>query len=717
MIYQKKDYQALYEAMAEDLKARLPEMTDFEPGSVVRSLLETIAFEQSVFYEQLDYVYNASFVNTAASVNLEKVVAILDVKRNEPDFTTGVVTFTKEADAEGEVIIPIGTLVVTEDNPDEDPVRKAFLTIEEGRMGEGINTVEVKVQAEIRGPKMATKLNTVVVMPRPISGVESVTNTKDIRFLGRDRETDEELRSRAKNTLLAAGRASNTSIEQALLAMPNILDVKILENEERPGVIEVYVDGLTQDNSKTLATRLDEVRAAGIYARLKPADRVKVMAVVKLQPHESVISDELVALEQQVTEAVVSYIRDRKMGEPLSLTRLTSEMLNVKGVQDVERMQIVLQPREVRQDGKLIITDVVGVENPEEQEVTFLLGKNAKGERVYQVPSDPKNIRNLSKPEVSRFVPTDLRIVAEMKPLPIQFHIKVKYPNAQSLGTIQGKINAALAGKDFTAEEFTAENELGLSKTVLDKYLKTVNAYFAQVSQNLADSLQSLRVDPMGDAYAEFLSWMRSTSGLSGEQAEPYESGEYAMDEAQVKTKYYALAEDKSSDKPADKKNKMNRPVREALQSILEAHANQALAGFPESDFAANLLADATVDLRAKLDTLKREIISLNQNIANHQLKIVNKPNDAKVSTWETTVTNAQKDLVKKQKSQDDLQSKISNITNGLKNLMAAWSKAVQQRFLDLVTDKNLNTFTQGISKITDFDLSLRLRTTNFENR
>ncbi|HAA19092.1 MAG TPA: hypothetical protein DCP28_10090 [Cytophagales bacterium] len=703
--------------MAEDLKARLPEMTDFEPGSVVRSLLETIAFEQSVFYEQLDYVYNASFVNTAASVNLEKVVAILDVKRNEPDFTTGVVTFTKEADAEGDVVIPIGTLVVTEDNPDQDPVRKAFLTIEEGRMGEGINTVDVKVQAEVRGSQMATKANTVVVMPRPIAGVESVNNPTDIRFQGRERETDEELRSRAKSTLLAAGRASNTSIEQALLAMPNILDVKILENDERPGVIEVYVDGLNQDNSKALATRLDEVRAAGIYARLKPADRVKVTAVVKLLPHESVISDELVALEQQVTEAVVHYIRDRKMGEPLSLTRLTSEMLNVKGVQDVDRMQMVLQPREVRQDGKLIITEAEGVENPEEQEVTFLLGKNNEGERVYQVPSDPKNILNLSKPEVSRFVPTNLRIVAEMKPLPIQFHVKVKYPNTQSLGIIQGKIDAALAGKDFTADEFTAENELGLSKTVLNKYLKTVNAYLTEVSEHLSDALKSLRVDPLGDAYAEFLSWMRNASGLSGEQTESYDSGEYTLEEAHVKAAYYALAEDKTSDKPANKKNKMNRPVRVALKKILEEHANQALAGFPESDFAADLLADATVDLRAKQDTLKREVMELNQTIANHQLKIVNKPNDGQVGAWETTVSNAQKDLVKKQKSQDDLQSKISNITNGLKNLMSAWSQAVQQRFLDLITDKNLNTFTQGISKITDFDLSLRLRTTNFERK
>lgn len=717
MIYQKKDYRALYEALAEDLKTRLPEMTDFEPGSVVRSLLETIAFEQSVFYQQLDYVYNASFVNTANSINLEKVVAILDVKRNEPDFTTGVVTFIKETKAEGEVVIPIGTLVVTEDDPNQDPVRKAFLTIEEGRMDENTSAIAVKVQAEVRGPSMATKANTVIVMPRPIPGVESVHNTEDIRFLGRDRETDEELRSRAKSTLLAAGRASNTSIEQALLAMPNILDVKILESDERPGVIEVYVDGLTQDNSKTLATRLDEVRAAGIYARLKPADRVNIQAIVKLIPHDSVISDELALLEQQVTEAVGQHIRDHKMGEPLSITRLTSEMLNIKGVQDVERMQFILQPQEAKKHGEWVITDTEGIENPENQEVTFLIGKNAEGQKVYQVPADTKNIRNLFNPEVSRFAPSDLRIVAEMKPLPIQFHVKVKYPNDQSQSTILGKINAALSEKNFTAEEFTEQNELGLSKKVLNKYLKTVNAYYAQVSQQLTKSLESLRVDPLGGAYAEFLTWMRNTSRLSGEPSKPFDAGDYSMDETQVKAQYYILAEDKTSDKPADKKNKMHRPVRVALKKILEDYANQALAGFPESNFASDLLADATIDLRAKLDTIKREIIGLNQTIANHQLKIVNKPNDPQVSAWEKIVTDAQKDLVKKQKAQDDQQSKISNITNGLKNLMEVWSQAVQQRFLDLVSDKNLNAFTQGISKVSDFDLSLRLRTTNFEQQ
>ena len=83
MAYLKKNQQDIYENMVADLRSRLPEVTDFQQGSVIRSLIETLAFEQATFYQQLDHIYNASFVNTASGPNLEKVVAILDVYRNE----------------------------------------------------------------------------------------------------------------------------------------------------------------------------------------------------------------------------------------------------------------------------------------------------------------------------------------------------------------------------------------------------------------------------------------------------------------------------------------------------------------------------------------------------------------------------------------------------------------------------------------------------------
>src|SRR5262249_43153409 len=137
--------------------------------------------------------------------------------------------------------------------------------------------VDVRIQAEERGKKMVGDPETVVVMPRPVPGIKSVTNKKPIRFLGRDRETDVELRQRAKQALLASGRASVTSIENALLSVSGVREVRVKEDfptDENPqggalGKIDVYVDGLTTQNAPMLRERLDQVRAAGVYVVLK----------------------------------------------------------------------------------------------------------------------------------------------------------------------------------------------------------------------------------------------------------------------------------------------------------------------------------------------------------------------------------------------------------------------------------------------------------------
>jgi uncharacterized phage protein gp47/JayE len=66
-------------------------------------------------------------------------------------------------------------------------------------------------------------------MPRPIAGIKAVINREATHFTGKRRETDEELRERAKNALIASGKATLISLEDALLSLPGVKDVKIKE--------------------------------------------------------------------------------------------------------------------------------------------------------------------------------------------------------------------------------------------------------------------------------------------------------------------------------------------------------------------------------------------------------------------------------------------------------------------------------------------------------
>lgn len=371
MAFEKPGFRDLYAALETDLRRRAPALTDWEEGSVVRSLFESFAFEMALLYEQMESVYNAGYVDTATGANLERVVAVLGITRNEPDFATGVVTFERDPGASAAVTVPAGTLVTT---PEQDGARKAYLTIEDAVLEPGATAAEARVQAEERGAGMIADSGTVTVMPRPVPGVKTVRNARPIRFLGRERETDEELRDRARNALLASGRASETSIENALLGLPGVRGVRVVEDFSTGaaeateaakdggtalgrGAVRVFVDGLTPENAGRLRERVDEVRAAGVLVLMEPAVPVNVEAVLRIEADPRVRGEELATLEAHVADAVERALDRQRMGEPLLFSQLTKEVLGVEGVTDLVDFRVItFREGRTPAEGKVTLT-------------------------------------------------------------------------------------------------------------------------------------------------------------------------------------------------------------------------------------------------------------------------------------------------------------------------------------------------------------------------
>ncbi len=397
MAFVKKSFADIYTHLEQDARQRTPQLSDFQEGSVVRTLFESFAVELTTLYEQLDLVYQAGFIDTAEEANLDRVVAVLGIKRNEPDFAAGRVLFTRDPGSNDALTIPIGTLVTTVEDESLQPAKKAYITIEEGHLPVGQNEVEVKVQAEVRGRQMIADAETVVVMPRPVPGVKHVNNARSIRFLGRDRETDEELRQRAKQVLLASGRASSTSIETALLSMPGVRAVCIKEDRTRPGMIQIFIDGLTEQNYASLQQRVDQVRAAGIYVMLEPAHLINLTLTIRISVDRRVKGEERSALEQRVTDAVESFIQRIPMGQPLLFSQLTAEILSSKGVVDLD-------------DFRLRAEQLTDPANP-------------------QITQYGISARRIEASIYERFVPVSVRVASETKPLAVDVQVRVAFPS------------------------------------------------------------------------------------------------------------------------------------------------------------------------------------------------------------------------------------------------------------------------------------------------
>lgn len=346
MTFEPKKFEEIYTNMVQKSQEKVPTLTDFQVGSVIRTMYESFAYEIGILYEQLNQVYLSAFIDSAEGSQLEMLVALLGIQRGLPDFAEGIVTFQRDLGTDI-IEIPVGTLVTTEDS--EKSPKKAYKTIELQIFPANFKTLDVKIQAVERGEEQVTKEETINIMPLPIPGIKSVINQNPIQFTGKKTETDEELRQRAKIALISSGKASNISLENALLSQPSVKEVKLIERFNDPdkkyGLVDIFVDGVDFKNEtkvQSLKSQIDKVRAAGVFVRLQSAIIVTIDAVFKIEINPSLKISEMErkTIEKSVEESIINYISQIKMGQPLLFSQLTRQILSVTNVYNIEGFEI-----------------------------------------------------------------------------------------------------------------------------------------------------------------------------------------------------------------------------------------------------------------------------------------------------------------------------------------------------------------------------------------
>ncbi|HLN62325.1 MAG TPA: hypothetical protein VK464_12300, partial [Symbiobacteriaceae bacterium] len=101
-----------YEELTVDILRRLESggvLTDVNPGSAVRTLVESFARQMALAYEQLAKIYEMGFIDTAEGEALDHLVALLGQKRFTGPQAVGEATFERDPRVAGQVVIPEGT--------------------------------------------------------------------------------------------------------------------------------------------------------------------------------------------------------------------------------------------------------------------------------------------------------------------------------------------------------------------------------------------------------------------------------------------------------------------------------------------------------------------------------------------------------------------------------------------------------------------------------
>src|SRR5439155_21367623 len=109
-------------------------------------------------------IYQSAFLETASGTALDHVVALLSLVRKDAKFASGEVLFKRSSPAAGDIAIPAGTLVSTDQGQN-------FETSDKRTLRRGQLSVTVPIRAQVEGPPGKVESGLIKNINRPIFGI------------------------------------------------------------------------------------------------------------------------------------------------------------------------------------------------------------------------------------------------------------------------------------------------------------------------------------------------------------------------------------------------------------------------------------------------------------------------------------------------------------------------------------------------------------------
>jgi uncharacterized phage protein gp47/JayE len=325
-------------------------ITDFLPGSKIRSKFETIAVEM----EAQDYAFYQA-IKKAIPISIYQA---FDFKLKAAQKASGMVTFTGGS-ATSSITIPAGTVLGTTNASDN----KIYATTKDATIPAGQTQVQAPILCTSPGSFGNTPINTITRMITSISGITSVTNSAAITN-GSDRETEDSRRQRFNKYITTLTRGTKEAIEYGAstaalydisgTTIESVQFSKVVQPAEddpkQPaGKIYCYIyngSGGTSDNlveeaqkiidgyTDSTGAKIPGYKAAGVICTVSKAIEQVINVTCTVTP----ISQEAdkVQMAADCQSGVSRLIQELSMGEDVILSQIISRIMEVVGVYRVD---------------------------------------------------------------------------------------------------------------------------------------------------------------------------------------------------------------------------------------------------------------------------------------------------------------------------------------------------------------------------------------------
>lgn len=349
--FKRMRYSDLLEQMEEQARAKYGETVNTSALSPLGIILRIFAFFLSHVWQGAEQVYYSGYRDTATGVSLDRIAPLVGIKRFQEQFSYGEISIVGTP---GYTVYE-GTVVGTDSGKYFNIADDITLDVE----GKGI----AEVTAQEAGSGWNVAADTITTLLNPDTNIKNITNERPTTG-GRERETDSEFRTRIQLSVAGGGAASVDALRGALLRLPSVRAVAVIENSSlttdvagRPGKsFQCYVlGGDEQEIANTIfATKAGGIEAHGDIIR-DVTDVAGYIHKVKFSRAEEVVISVQVKVkrtvqypadgDEQVVSEIIQYIGGEhngkyynglSMGADVIYNKLISAVYKVAGVDDVE---------------------------------------------------------------------------------------------------------------------------------------------------------------------------------------------------------------------------------------------------------------------------------------------------------------------------------------------------------------------------------------------
>ena len=333
-MFQIKDFTSIAAGLINVVRATTNKVTDFNRGSVIRTMLEATAAELEELYLQM-------YLGIKEAIPVS-VFTTFGFGRQAAEAASGTIRFSTGGSLASSVIpIPLGTIVRV------PGTSLTYATTVDTAIAIGNSYVDVLAAAQSSGLAGNVGADLITELVTAVAGIASVTNPSPL-INGRDVETDDERRVRFQGFVASLARGTKASITYGAktvtltdglgtiteyVAHANVIEPWVTDSAQPISLVRVYIHNGASATSGALVTRCQQVidgyydggtavpgwKAAGVQCIVSAASdqAVNVTGTVTIAGGYSSV-DVLAAC----TSAIKDYLQGMDVGEDVRLSEL-----------------------------------------------------------------------------------------------------------------------------------------------------------------------------------------------------------------------------------------------------------------------------------------------------------------------------------------------------------------------------------------------------------